>query len=98
MEDDQDTNTITDDDQDDYMMMHMDAGMGDAPVISLNICFMARNISGSFVAATKSDAVCCKSHSNRLGDRKQVLISPKVQYCSDNEVATSFISYQQILC
>ena len=43
MEDNQDTNTITDDDQDDYMMMYMDAGMRDAPVIALNIFFTPRN-------------------------------------------------------
>lgn len=89
---------MTEDYQNDTMIMHINADMEVAPAISLNIfCTVTNNFSSS-IAAAISDAVCFESHGNRSERSKQVLSSSAVRYCSDNEVTSLFSSYQHILC
>lgn len=75
---------MTEDYQDDSMMIHTDADMEIAPAISLNIFLTVNNYFSSIIAAAKSDAVLQEPW-------QQVLSPPAVRYCSDNEVSTLLV-------
>lgn len=57
---------MTEDYQNDTMMMHINADMEVAPAFSSNIFCAVINDFSSSIAAAKSDAVCFESHGNRL--------------------------------